>query len=941
MPSAKQHKNIPLTGKFSTHDPLSIGTNFQTLTNMRYTDTHPKSVQGMTKINSSIMNATYFKTRNAFHFEKSQPNESHVLTQSYNTGLTASQVLENTTAIPSAGNFSATALFTDTTGAGRGYFSNAPDGQIAYANGVDTCIWGGTEQRCGAFILSTTALAAQSDTPVNPKHYTDQINNTKTGSNDVVTIGGSYLTFLIGSPRPIKGAKFYVSSANTSANTLTVKESTTGVWNTLTVISDGTRVSGKSFAQSGTISWASTVTTTKPKYLEGYYQYWYQFTLTAGSVEVYYVTLDIPFQNIIDMWDGVYRDISRAYLYTSSQADISTKVLYADYDSTSTATYADISSLVATTQYLEFGFTEKQTGLFFNLPPDYVNSHAAATYAQGTITMTGVATANQTFTIDTQTFTWKAARTGTGEVTIGADAPAAVTNLVTAITADLDTVTAEDSTGDTVLVTSVVSGDAGNSIVFVDVDSSNMAFDGTGTLGATTLGVNGGLASIDYWDGGAYSSVGTVTDGTSTSGVALTKTGVMSWVNANIASEQKKQYADSVPLYYYRVKFDQTLDASVRIDYVGGISASREISYYKFPIFAQGRVLLCCDMSEQKNKVIASGKYTPQVFSGSDSVDIYFGEEGELNCGTELFSQFGSSLYSLVLMFKDNETWIMAGQDISTWNDNIFLLSSSIGCPAPLTLKTINLSAEPGAGINRSLAIWQGTNGVFMSDGRAPIPIHGDIREYFDKTDSRCIKSSMIGDSVGWIDGANQEYHLAIASGTSATTLNTELVYDIIRNRWFVIDRGVDLQCGVLVHDTDGNAYNYGFIDTGYMERLEYGNTFDGTAITSTLRTGDFLPLETVSSETMIDAIKLMTIAKTTTTNTITVTHYGDSKSTGTILRTFAPQKSGYRIAQPETTDNIGGYTFHSLNFSMVTSDETTGFEPIIMGLTYHKMRED
>ncbi len=94
----------------------------------------------------------------------------------------------------------------------------------------------------------------------------------------------------------------------------------------------------------------------------------------------------------------------------------------------------------------------------------------------------------------------------------------------------------------------------------------------------------------------------------------------------------------------------------------------------------------------------------------------------------------------------------MAGQDIYQWENNTFLLSSSVGCPAPLTLKTINLRAEPGAGINRSLAIWQGTNGVFMSDGRAPIPIHGDIKEYFDPADSRCILSSEIGDSIGFID---------------------------------------------------------------------------------------------------------------------------------------------------------------------------------------------
>ena len=103
----KKHLEIPLTGKLMLSDPATIGTNFQTLTNMRYTDANIQSVAGNTKINSTAL-ATYLKVRNAHQYTKSQPSENHLLAQAYNTGLTASQVLENTTAIPSAGDFSAT-----------------------------------------------------------------------------------------------------------------------------------------------------------------------------------------------------------------------------------------------------------------------------------------------------------------------------------------------------------------------------------------------------------------------------------------------------------------------------------------------------------------------------------------------------------------------------------------------------------------------------------------------------------------------------------------------------------------------------------------------------------------------------------------------------------------------------------------------------------------
>lgn len=48
------HVAIKLDGKLVTSDdPSTIGKNFKALTNMRYTDTHPKMIGGMTKINTA------------------------------------------------------------------------------------------------------------------------------------------------------------------------------------------------------------------------------------------------------------------------------------------------------------------------------------------------------------------------------------------------------------------------------------------------------------------------------------------------------------------------------------------------------------------------------------------------------------------------------------------------------------------------------------------------------------------------------------------------------------------------------------------------------------------------------------------------------------------------------------------------------------------------
>ncbi len=129
--------------------------------------------------------------------------------------------------------------------------------------------------------------------------------------------------------------------------------------------------------------------------------------------------------------------------------------------------------------------------------------------AQGKITMfLLLPTADMNFVIDTQTFTWKAARGGTGEVTIGGTATECLDNIVTAITADLTTVTASRS-GLQVTVTAVTAGAAGNDIVFNigTTPALIMITNGFGYLGGTTEGKN------DYYDSDHYKNtlLGTTT----------------------------------------------------------------------------------------------------------------------------------------------------------------------------------------------------------------------------------------------------------------------------------------------------------------------------------------------------------------------------------------------------------------------------------------------
>ena len=69
-------KVIPLNGKLVTsQDPMMLDEgDFRELTNMRYGETTPVSVLGMTKYNSAaVIDATYLKARAGFHYRKDTP----------------------------------------------------------------------------------------------------------------------------------------------------------------------------------------------------------------------------------------------------------------------------------------------------------------------------------------------------------------------------------------------------------------------------------------------------------------------------------------------------------------------------------------------------------------------------------------------------------------------------------------------------------------------------------------------------------------------------------------------------------------------------------------------------------------------------------------------------------------------------------------------------
>jgi hypothetical protein len=1124
---------IPFSGKLITaSDPVVVGKNYRTMTNMRYGDVSPEQIAGMTKINTTAL-GTYLKVRSAFHFRKMQPSsiETHILAHAYNSALSAAQVLQNTTAPPAAGDFSASELWTDSAGAGIGMFSDAPDGNMIYCNGVDTCIWGGDESRCARFLNFSPANTFVYD-------YTDAINNTKQDSENVAVLGSTgggldsdtvlllhlngdvldsstyahivtnnNVTFsntvcVWGYSGVFNGTTAYIAVRNssnldfsggewevdvqgrfdgfTAINPLyyhktdlakisfdsgahepvageIIHGATTGalgVIDSVVVASGdwGGTAAGTIYMHTLVGTWdnaaeaihdpsnnvVGNTTSTSSDAGDNYISI---FVDTAGKVnilvhECYGAGSDVVsitcgtelkingFYHIQvgeygNTWyifiDGqlksITSDSSRAKVYISDpwlgyngtnfldgyldEPRVSKVVRNTDSFTRPVGPY--VSATVVANVYI--GSLRPLQGVKFYTATENASAATAAAYewtgsawsgltiTDGTAITAGTKTLGQTGSITFSStvatakqkfiegvplyyywFTFTGIDAATSIYYCTLDAPfqelvdfwdgsdRSISAFYKYTTAYTDyTVNVSEEAYDTAYADTYA--DLASLGVFA-IDPASASKDGANCVMAgffermTAVNISipsdrtnstaASVCSVDYWDGGAWETVGVVVDGTSQGGISLAKSGTISWDAPDTWDVFTRTMSNStLQLFYYRLRWDKAMDATTAIYHVSGIPGQKQIKGYKFPLHSQERVMLCCNTDGAQNSVLVGSSETAQVFNGQDSLEIYFGNSDALNCGCTLFAMYGSILYNITILYKDSEIWGLVYTD-GQWRK--YRIAETVGCPAPLTLRTCII--PPGEGQqqnNRSFAIWMAADGVYTSDGRHPIKVSWDIDDLFDQNSATHINQSYTRSFSASIDRNKMEYRLKIATTTgTVTTLDDEWVLDMRKWQWYHVNRGTGkkLQCAVSITDEYGNNHEYGFIDTGYMERLEYGTTFDGNSITPVLHTGDFpLTENDFLTENSLQALVLVMASKNTTTSDVTLTHYIDTLATGTDY-TIDPTDATHRLAFPVKIANAVPGILNSFKMTITTTDESSGFAPFMLGVFYRPIRE-
>lgn len=355
-------------------DPAMMGANnFRTLRNLRYKNGYIEGVLGYTKINTTAL-TTYTNIVAGHQLRSDRTQQTYVLVQAQDTSGNG-RVYQNQTAIPSQGDFEATHLHSDASANLSGRFSEAPQGHAIYCNGEESMIWGGEEQRLGAFFLVDDASLT------NPVEYTDEMNNVLQSTGNTVSIG-TKLFYVVMSTRPLQGVKVYVKTANGTTSSLTAKYWNGSSFTAVSSLSDGTASGGITHAQTGVISFDSTVSGAAPRHFEGYYLYAYLFELSAGTCTAYNFAVDAPFQDVIDIWDGVYRQPVQAQFKTSSSSEYQDFTLHVNEASyIDTPIGMEIDSMTSTGEIV-YIFEERVAGIYHTILPQKGNSNAATLTAK-------------------------------------------------------------------------------------------------------------------------------------------------------------------------------------------------------------------------------------------------------------------------------------------------------------------------------------------------------------------------------------------------------------------------------------------------------------------------------------------------------------------------------------------------------------------------------
>ncbi len=428
---------------------------------------------------------------------------------------------------------------------------------------------------------------------------------------------------------------------------------------------------------------------------------------------------------------------------------------------------------------------------------------------------------------------------------------------------------------------------------------------------------------IEYWDGDEWATLGTITDTTLDGGgdSSFSQSGLLSWNGVAYTSVKRTFEGDNIPGHWYRISWDVALSTDVRIYAITFIPMPETLPPFKGVVESKNR-LFTWGGTEWPNRLRYSAKGRPDCFSGSDSgyTDAIGGSDA-IVCALNFHNE--------LIVFKESSVWLLEGAE--PINLGYLNLATTVGLASPKAAVVAEVGVPT---VHRdqamSVAIWQDTDGIYISDGRKPQKVSSPfIDHYFDQEFSDCIPAASIANRQAFIDPKKNEYHLLLPT--------SELVYNYATNEWYPPwEREVDLTTGLGLRGTDNRYYSYGGTAGGRVLKLENDTTDKDAsdvdvAISHSVKTRAITPSEEL--EALVFGVRqIWAEFKVRSSGGVTTKIFKDQASSGTtLIPALSMVKSGFNVTVPRVPVNVERCGSFQIEFSHATADE----EMEVRGLHY------
>lgn len=323
--------------------------------------------------------------------------------------------------------------------------------------------------------------------------------------------------------------------------------------------------------------------------------------------------------------------------------------------------------------------------------------------------------------------------------------------------------------------------------------------------------------AVHIWTGVGWTAATSVTDGTN----GMTNSGWITWprnTNAEPTHFQNARYY--AHWYYLEVSATLSDDVIISIETMPffdidelGISRCNEVW--------KDRAMLSFD--RWPSYIYASAKNNPNYLNGDDYGILQAGD-GRSNA-VVCMKRFHNELMAWQEEKGRDGGCLTLFEGYSPTTFGKLVISSKVGTLSAKSVAVVDgvLTSTATEERIKTLAFFISHYGVCVSDGRTVSIISDDIQNYFDPTQSECIRLGY--EDEMWLDhdSAFNVLRLGLVSGSSATVPNVFPVFDLVDKTWSFDDPEQELSCHTEVEAASGSIpiLQYGGgVDDGFIYQL-------------------------------------------------------------------------------------------------------------------------